>query len=117
MKTMRTLLTLLVVSMCAMQSAWARVAPSLPEGQTPTDGQTYYLYNVMEGKFLCRSMNNSDYVALGTYGEKVTLTATDEEKGFMIKWADNNYFLLAYDTYIESWSSAYSWYDFFTISK
>lgn len=48
----RILLTLLVVSFCAMQSAWARVAPTFPTPQTLESGKTYYLYNVGSDRFL-----------------------------------------------------------------
>ena len=51
MKKLRLLLALFVASIGAVQSASARVAPTLPEAQAPADGQYYYLYNVMEGKF------------------------------------------------------------------
>ena len=48
----RMLLTLLVVSFCAVQSAWARVAPTFPTPQTLESGKTYYLYNVGSDRFL-----------------------------------------------------------------
>lgn len=117
MKKIRLLLALFVASIGAVQGAWARVAPALPEAQTPTDGQYYYLYNVMEGKFLCKSSTDWYYAGLGTYGDKLLVTATEEDNGYQIKWADNNYLLEAYDTYISSTSSPGGWRDFFIFSE
>lgn len=111
MKKMRTLLTLLVVSICAVQSAWAdRSAPQLPAAVALESGQSYYLYNVQEGKFACRSTTNVDFAALGTYGDKVTITATSNNGEYTIQWAYNNHYWYGYDTYIDSgyWSDDYS---------
>ena len=105
MNKLRLLLTLLVVSICSVHSAWAdRVAPELPTAVAPESGQTYYLYNVMEDKFLCRSTTSTSYAAIGTYGEKITVTATATEGEYTIQWADGdyaNYYLCAYDSYVE----------------
>ena len=99
-----------------MQSIWAdRVAPQLPSEQTLVSGTPYYLYNVIEGKFLCRSTTNSSYVGLGTYGDKVIVTATANENEYTIQWANNNYYLAAFDTYIYSYSYSDS-YSKFTIA-
>lgn len=105
MKKLRTLLTLLVVSILAVQNAWAdRVAPELPAAVAPESGQTYYLYNLMEGKFLCQSSTQSNYVAIGTDGNKVKITATDTEGEYTIRWfgtsVHSNFFLTAYDSYV-----------------
>lgn len=103
MKNFRHLLTLILVSICAVQSAWAdRSAPELPAAVTPESGQTYYLYNVMEGKFWCRSTTSTTYSALGTYGDKVTITATGTDNEYYMQWASNNHYLFARDLYIES---------------
>ena len=117
MKKLRLLLALFVASIGVVQSASARVAPTLPEAQAPADGQYYYLYNVTEGKFLCKSSTNWYYAGLGTYGDKLLFTATEEENGYMIRWADNNYLLEAYDTYINSTSNGYGWRDYFIFSE
>ena len=117
MKKIRLLLALFVASISAVQGAWARVAPALPEAQTPTDGQYYYLYNVMEGKFLCKSSTDSYYAGLGTYGDKLLFTATEEDNGYQIKWADNQRLLEAYDTYVTSTSYPGGWRDFFIFSE
>lgn len=101
MKKIRLLLTLIAVSIGAMQSAWAdRSAPELPTAVAPESGQSYYLYNVMEQKFLCRSTTSYYYAAIGAYGDKVTITATENEGEYTIQWANNNDYLSAYDTYI-----------------
>lgn len=117
MKHLRLLLAFFVASIGAVQSVSARVAPELPTAQAPADGQYYYLYNVMEGKFLCKSTTNTSYAGLGTYGDKVLFVATEEENGYMIRWADNNYLLQAYDTYIFSSYSASGWRDYFIFAE
>ena len=71
----------------------------------------------MEGKFLCKSTTGNYYAALGTYGDKVIITATEEDNGYTIKWADNNELFLAYDSYIYSSSYGQGWYDFFVFSE
>lgn len=117
MSKIRTLLTLLVVSICSVQSAWAdRVAPDLPTAVAPESGQSYYLYNVMEDKFLCRSTTSTSYAAIGTYGEKITITATATEGEYTIQWANNNYYLRGYDSYVSSGSGSSS-YNYFIISE
>ena len=101
MKKMKYLLTVLFVSICAVQSAWAdRSAPVFPEAVAPVSGQSYYLYNVMEDKFLCRSTTNTNYVAIGTYGEKITLTATENNGEYTILLPNYNWYLDSYDSYI-----------------
>lgn len=78
MKNIRLLLTLLVVSMCAMQGAWAeRVAPVFPSDQAKTleSGQTYYLYNVGSDRFIYRN-NTYVYAYPNNYS---TLTITNVE--------------------------------------
>jgi hypothetical protein len=117
MKKLRLLLAFFVASIGVLQNATARTAPALPEAQAPTSGQYYYLYNVMEGKFLCRSTTNTNYAGLGTYGDKILVTATEEENGYTIKWADNKYFFVAYDNYITSTNSPSSWRDYFIFAE
>ena len=117
MKKLRLLLALFVASIGAMQSASARTAPTLPEAQAPADGQYYYLYNVTEGKFLCKSSTDWDYAGLGTYGDKILLSATEESNGYTIKWADNENAFMAYDTYIRSLHYPWSYYDYFIFSE
>lgn len=120
MKELKLFLTLIVLSICSMQSAWAdRVAPELPSAQTLESGTTYYLYNVMEGKFVCRSTTDYSRAALGTYGEKVTIAATGNEREYTIQWASGyNYYWSGYDTYIESYYNSISGnYNYFTIAE
>ena len=105
MKKIRLLLALFAASIGAVQGAWAdRTAPTLPEAQTLESGQTYYLYNVMEGKFACRSTTSTSYAGLGTYGDKIIITATANEGEYTIQWANNNYYWRGYDTYVNSYS-------------
>ena len=116
MNKLRTLLTLLVVSICAVQSAWAdRSAPELPSAQTLVSGTTYYLYNVLEDKFVCGSTTDTNSPALGTYGDKVVITATGNAGEYTIQWARNNCYWTGYNTYI-SGSSYKSDPCYFTIA-
>lgn len=118
MKQLRQLLTLLVVSICAVQSAWAdRSAPQLPEAVAPESGQSYYLYNVQEKKFLCRSTTSNSYLALGAYGEKLTITATANAGEYTIKWASNNYSFQAYDSYLTGYGTGISNNSYFIVSE
>ena len=116
-KILRTLLAIVVVSIGAIQSTWARVAPTLPEPQTIESGKTYYLYNVMENKFLCRSSTGTNYAALGTYGDKVVVTATANENEYTIQWANNNYYWVGYDTYISTAQGKNNKLSMFTVSE
>lgn len=118
MKQFRLLLALFLASVCAVQNAWAdRSAPELPAAVTPESGQTYYLYNVMEGKFWCRSTTSTSYAALGTHGDKVTITATGTDNEYYMQWASNNYYLYAQDSYINSASSPTTKERYFSISE
>lgn len=118
MKKLRLLLTLIAVSICSVQGAWAdRMAPELPTAQTLESGQSYYLYNVAEQKFLCRSTTSTSYAAIGTYGDKIIITATDNEDEYTIQWASNNYYFYSDDTYVRSQSSKNSKTSMFTISQ
>ena len=118
MNKLRTLLTLIVVSICAVQSAWAdRSAPVLPTAVAPVSGQSYYLYNVLENKFWARSTTSTSYAALGTYGDKLTITATENNNEYTIQWASNNYYLRAYDSYVEGYYSGTDNYCYFIISE
>mgnify|MGYP002624836929 CR=1 FL=1 len=106
----KTLLAIAVACFCSWQGAWAdRVAPELPAAQTLESGTSYYLYNVVEQKFLCRSTTDYQYAAIGTYGDKVTITATGNESEYTIQWANGNcYFWEAYGTNIYGYSSSYT---------
>ena len=93
MKKIRLLLALFIASIGSMQSAWAdRTVPELPEAVEPVSGTSYYLYNVMEGKFLSRSTSSISYPAIATYGDKVIIKATSNEGEYTIQFANNNYY-------------------------
>lgn len=112
MKNLKTLLTVLTVSICAVQSAWAdRSAPQLPAAVTLVSGQSYYLYNVQEGKFACRSTTNTAFPGIGTYGDKVTITSTSNEGEYNIQWANDNHYWYGYDTYVGSTYDNYNMAD------
>lgn len=109
------LLATLLASLClsATMRAASRTAPVLPSPVAPESGQSYYLYNVEEGKFLCESTTNSN-PAIGTYGSLLTLT--EEDYGWTIRLRKySSYYIYAYDTYTvfhSNWSSVY----YFTIT-
>ena len=116
MKKTMLLLATLLASLClsATMRAASRTAPVLPSPVAPESGQSYYLYNVEEGKFLCESTTNSNHPAIGTYGSLLTLT--EEDYGWTIRLRKySSYYIYAYDTYTEfhsNWSSVY----YFTIT-
>ncbi len=106
----------MVICFCSVHSAWAdRVAPELPAAQTLESGTSYYLYNVIEGKFLCRSTTSTSYPAIGSYGDKVVITATDNVDEYTIQWASNNYYFYAENASVYSGSSKNSKTSMFTI--
>ena len=117
MKKIRLLLALFAASIGAVLNVSARIAPTLPEAQTLESGKTYYLYNVMENKFLSRSTTNTNYAGLSTYGDKIVVTATANEKEYTIQWANNNYYWTGYDSYVSSSSSKNSKLSMFTIGE
>lgn len=94
MKNLRLLLTLLVVSVCAMQGALAeRVAPVFPSDQAKTleSGQMYYLYNVGSGNFVYRH-TSSDY-ARANISTMTGVIITEESEGiYTLQFSDNNYY-------------------------
>ena len=120
MKKLRLLLALIAASIGSLHSVWAanRPAPQRPDGVTTIEsGQTYYLYNVMEDKFLGRSSTSYSYAALTTYGDKVKVTKADNGT-YTIQWASNNYYFWSYDSYISgSYNYAASNYSYFTFSE
>ena len=94
MKNIRILLTLLVVSMCAMQGALAeRVAPVFPSDQAKTleSGQMYYLYNVGSGNFVYR--HTSFGYARANSSTMTGVIITEESEGiYTLQFSDNNYY-------------------------
>lgn len=88
MKRIKYLLTLLFVSICAVQSAWAeRVAPTMPASVTPESGQTYYVFNTQAELFL------SNYNAISVAGADVLINIVDG-RGTQFKMG--SYFMLSY---------------------
>lgn len=55
----------------------------------------------MEDKFLGRSATSNSYAALTAYGDKVIVTEGDNGT-YTIQWASDNYYLCAWDSYINS---------------
>ena len=79
MKKIRLLLALFAAGIGSVQGAWAeRVAPTFPEAQTLTSGQTYYLYNPGSGQFVYSSGSNSNVYA---YPEQRTALVVTNVEG------------------------------------
>ena len=89
-KQIRMLLAFLVVSFCAVQSSWARIAPTFPTPQTLESGKTYYLYNVGSDRFLY--YDGSDVNAYpGNYS---AITVTNESDDiYNLKLVDSGRYL------------------------
>lgn len=104
MKKLRFLLTLLLVSMCVLQSAWARTAPTFPEPETLESGKTYYLYNPGSGKFAYNYP--SSYVrASETSMTGVVITAHDNGC-YTLQFSDNNNYWYMSNTSSEMYYSS-----------
>lgn len=97
MKKLRLLLALFVASIGAVQSAWARIAPTQPEAQTLESGKIYYLYNVGADRFLTNC--NSDYynnVYVLTYsGSPIKISAINGTE-YTMQFTNSSY-------YVEDW--------------
>lgn len=52
MKNLRLVLTLIVVSFCSWNNAWAVEPPVFPQAQTLESGKSYFLYNVGSDQFV-----------------------------------------------------------------
>lgn len=104
-------LSLVAMAMSSAVNAAERVAPTLPESQTPTSGNSYWIYNVGTGLFLGNFISN--YAQLSAEGIEMYLTATD--KGYTIRresatgyyFGDNGnstYYSDAFSSYHEKWT-------------
>ena len=114
MKKLRLLLTLIAVSIGAMQSAWARTAPVFPEAQTLESGQTYYLYNVGSNQFVYR--NNSDVYANATTKTGITITAQDNGY-YTMQFSDNGFSLYVSDYLVRTNNNQPGDYTYFRIAE
>lgn len=108
MRKFRTLLTLIMVSVCAVQSAWARIAPTLPEAQTLESGNIYYLYNVGSDRFLTFSRDGSNYYivcARSNVGMPVKVALYNGTQ-YKIDFPDGDYHLLCTTSYFHARSQS-----------
>ena len=96
MKHLRTLLTLLAVSIGALQGAWARTAPTFPEAQTLESGKTYYLYNVGSDRFLTHEGTSSGNVYARTNQATTVKLSAVNGVDYTIQFVDNGYYLYMY---------------------
>ena len=93
MKKTRLLLTLIAVSIGALQGAWARTAPTFPEAKTLESGKTYYLYNVGSEKFAYRYTSGSSNYARADVTSKTGVIITAQDNGcYTLQFSDNNYY-------------------------
>ena len=97
MKKLRLLLTLITVSIGALQGAWARTAPVFPEAQTLESGKTYYLYNVGSGNFVYRYSSNNYVRCNSTTRTGVIITEADEGL-YTLQFSDNNQYIYSSST-------------------
>ncbi len=94
MKNFRLLLTLFVVSICSMQSAWARTAPTFPTAKSLESGKTYYLYNVGSDRFLFFNNTVSSYPkALTDKGSAVKISLVNGTQ-YSIQFVDTEYYMV-----------------------
>ena len=85
MKTLRTLLTMVFVSICSMQGAWARTAPTVPQPQTLQSGKSYYLYNVGSTKYVAYYLNGSTYyVKAYDSSKKIPVVINSTAEGYSL---------------------------------
>lgn len=121
MRKFRTLLTLIMVSVCAVQSAWARIAPTLPEAQTLESGNIYYLYNVRSDRFLTFEKWSGNYFASATsYAGMPVKLALYNGTQYTIEFPDDGRYLYNSDgsyAYAFTASSPSSTYYRFTITE
>lgn len=105
MKNLRLLLTLFVVSICSMQSAWTRTAPTFPTVKSLESGKTYYLYNVGSDRFLF--LNNPSYNYPKVFTDKGTAVKISLVNGtqYSIQFLDNEWYLYCWNEDIRCYSS------------
>ncbi len=110
------MLSLLAMVLSSAVANAERVAPTLPTAQTPTDGGSYWIYNVGTGLFLGNSSTNVSGLSLDGNEMWVTIGADgwyqlrrDTDTGLYFKDDGNNY-NVSYN------SSTGSWYDTWTVT-
>ena len=113
MKRMRSFVALIILCIAVCLEGQARVAPTLPSFVTPESGQTYYLYNVLEGKF---SYKDSYNLTLEDYGNPVTLGTNNGSYYFLLNINGYNYYWGAYDSYF-SFQSSLNYESYFTLNQ
>ena len=72
----RFLFMLSLLAMAFSSANAERVAPTLPEGQTPEDGGSYWIYNVGTGLFLGNAKNSTYDAGLSLDGKTMYLANT-----------------------------------------
>lgn len=90
MKKIRLLLALIAASIGALQGAWARTAPTLPETTTLESGKTYYLYNASSDRFLYQNGETPEIVQGRATSVFITQTA---DKTYMLQFSNNNRYI------------------------
>lgn len=105
MKKLTSLVLALVASMCSMQSAWARTAPTFPKAQTMKSGKTYYLYNPGSDQFVF--LNGSSVYADPSSCSALTVTNV-EGNVYNLKFDGTSYYLYSSGSNVEVSSSTSS---------
>lgn len=100
----------MVTSLLLSAQVWAaeRTAPTFPEFSTIESGKTYYLYNIGAEKFLTRSINGTQYPAVGEYNKAVAVDVIQQTDGsYTLQFSDNKYYIYATSS-LNSRSSLYN---------
>lgn len=93
----KTFIILVISVLCTLVHVEARIAPTMSAAVAPESGQTYYLYNVQEGKFVDGN-TNSNKLTINRYGSKVVIT--ESGTGYKIQWENSSYYWYSYSNYI-----------------
>lgn len=103
-------LAFIMASFCSLQMQAERVAPTLPQGQTPQEGGCYWLYNVANELFIGERYAGSNTPTLALDGTDIYMTKVDEywvlrknspEGLYLNSWSGDISRFSSDDTYID----------------
>ena len=118
MKKIRLLLSLIVASICSVQGAWARTAPTFPEAQTLESGKAYYLYNVGTKKFIYQQYSGVYRYVNASETSKTSVLLTAHDNGYYtMQFTDNGLYLYDYDQLLRTNNSPSGDYTYFRIAE
>lgn len=110
-------LSLLTMAMSSAVYATEHVAPTLPTAQTPTAGNSYWIYNVGAGLFIGNSVNSEYYAGLSIDGNAMWLNTCADGLNIRRGSANGDYLFNggSYELYYSS--NVGSWGDVWTIAQ